>query len=279
MQEVDLENMIARYPELVEPHLVLVARQFGLNGKRIDLLFRDGHGCKLVVEVKIGTLCRADIGQLSEYCHYLFKLDGLRPRAMLVGTWVTDEIRGAAGFNGFECRILSLDDLEKFASERGDADMLETVRRQGSPGAGAKTAAEDRDRPRTGASAASSSSRSHPPFRDVLARPSIADMLRSVLADVAKGSVLSAHEINSALLDAFPGTPKGSILISDKCYNITNRGLSANYDFRIFEYLGRGRYRYLGEGHLYSGYVTWKNERCGEWTNGVLKKWDNWPVR
>lgn len=278
MQEVDLENMLARYPELVEPHLVLVARQFALNGKRIDLLFRDGDGCKLVVEVKIGTLCRADIGQLSEYCHYLFELDGLRPRGMLVGTWVTDEIRGAAGFNGFGCRILSLDDLEKIASERGDGDMLEAVRRRRSPGASAQPA-EDRDRLRTGASAASSSSRSRLPSRDVPPKPSVADMLRSVLADVAKGSILSAHEINSAVLDAFPGTPKGSILISDKCYNITNKGLSANYDFRIFEYVGRGRYRYLGEGYPYSGFVTWKNERCGEWTNGVLNKWDKWPVR
>jgi hypothetical protein len=31
-----------------------------LNGKRIDLLYRDRSGFKLVVEVKIGALGRAD---------------------------------------------------------------------------------------------------------------------------------------------------------------------------------------------------------------------------
>lgn len=174
MQEVDLENILARYPELVEPHLTLVARQFALNGKRIDLLFRDGGGCKLVVEVKVGTLCRADVGQLSEYCHYLFKLDGLRPRGMLVGTWVSDEIRGAAGFNGFGCRILLFDDLEKFASERGDVDMLETVRGRGASRERAPTPGEPRGRARTGAEAASLSPSSRAPFGDLPAKPSIA---------------------------------------------------------------------------------------------------------
>lgn len=284
MQEVDLENMIARYPEIIEPNLTLLARQCAIYGKRPDLLFRDGRGCKLVVEVKIGSLCRADIGQLSEYCAYLFKLDGVRPRGMLVGTWVPDEIRGAAGFNSFECRSLTLDDLEKIAFERGDEDMLDSVRGRGSSGTVARTewpsaAAEERDCRRTPPAAVSSSARGRPPSGALLSKPSIDHMLRSVLANVTKGTVLSAHEINSAVLDAFPGTPKGSILISDRCYNITNRGLSANHDFRIFEFMGRGAYRYLGEGYPYSGYVTWRNERCGEWTNGVLKKWDNWPAR
>jgi hypothetical protein len=191
---------------------------------------------------------------------------------MLAGNWVSEEIRGAAGFNSFECKILSLDDLAKFALEHGGVDMLEVVR-----GARARSSAEERDPLLTGA--VSSSSRGRALVVDLPARPAIADMLRSVLADVAKGAVLSAHEIISAVLGAFPSTPKGSILVSDKCYNITNKGLSANYDFRIFELIDRSTYRFLGEGHPYSGYVTWKGERCGLWTNGVLEKWKNWPSR
>lgn len=248
------------------------------------MLFRDGSGCKLVVEVKIGALCRTDVGQLSEYCHYLFMLDGLRPRGMLVGTWVPKEIRGAAEFAGFECRAVTLDDLEKLVSERGDQEMLDAVRGRGSSGGAAKTerhlsAARGRDRLGATAGSISSSSGGRAPSGPLSARPSIADMLRAVLADVAKGTVLSAHEINSAVLEAFHGIPKSSILLSDKCYNITNDGLSPTHDFRIFEFMGRGTYRYLGEGYPYTGYVTWKNERCGEWRSGVLTKWGNWPPR
>lgn len=90
---------------------------------------------------------------------------------------------------------------------------------------------------------------------------------------------MEVDQITSALWDTYPGKiGKGSILLSDKCYNITNAGLSANYDFRIFKYMDRGTYLYLGEGYPYSGYVTWRDVRCGLWTKGVLTKWDNWPV-
>lgn len=189
MQEVDLENIIVRYPDIIEPNLTLLARQSTVYGKRPDLLFRDGSGCKLVVEVKIGALCRTDVGQLSEYCHYLFMLDGLRPRGMLVGTWVPKEIRGAAEFAGFECRAVTLDDLEKLVSERGDQEMLDAVRGRGSSGGAAKTerhlsAARGRDRLGATAGSISSSSGGRAPSGPLSARPSIADMLRAVLADV-----------------------------------------------------------------------------------------------
>jgi hypothetical protein len=291
MQEFHLENMLARYPELIEPGLTLLNRQCSIKHKRIDLMFRDQAGNKLVVEVKVGVLCRADIGQLSEYCHYVFEMDGLRPRGMLVGTRVPDEIRGAAGFNGFECKCLTLNYLEQVMSDLGDQEIVESLRFsrlfESPPVLAALTApSERRLRPVLRCSAPQIIGETGPSGSDSLCVQSydlvdfsIADMLRSVLFKVELGTVLKAHEITSAVLNCFPGkTTLASILLSDKCYNITNARLSANYDFRIFEYVGRATYRYLGEGYPYSGHVTWKGVRCGLWTKGVLTKWDNWPV-
>lgn len=216
MQEVDLENMLARYPELIEPRLTLIDRQHCINRKRVDLLYSDSTGRTLVVEVKVGALCRTDIGQLSEYCHYFFQRDGTRPRGMLVGTRVPDEIRGAAGFNGFECISLSLGTLEKHMRERNDQEMLSAVRvsRSSTSGSESHEVAPNTEHrgfwSRVLGRWAAVNTTSPTPRTYAGAKPSIADMLRSVLSEVAKGAILSAHEINSAVLDAFPGTPKSA---------------------------------------------------------------------
>ncbi len=216
------------------------------------------------------------------YGHYVLQRDGARPRGMLIGTRVTAEIRGAAGFNGFECLGLSLARLEQHALEFHDQDMLSIVRMWRSSPADADERAPSPCSPASWRAAAA------PPgivtgsatATAGTTRPSIAGMLRSVLTGVEPGSLMNGHDIISAVLEAFPNqTKKGSILLSDKCYNITNAGLSATYDFRIFEYISAGTYRYLGEGYPYSGYVTWKDKRCGLWTEGVLEKWENWPLR
>lgn len=291
MQEFHLENILARYPELIEPGLTFISRQHTIRNKRIDLVFRGATGGTLVVEVKIGTLNRADIGQLSEYCHYVSERDGVRPRGMLVGTHVSNEIRGAAGYLGFECICLTLSYLEQAMRERGDQELLEPLRLLKSLGSAPASSSppaspEDRSTAKqrslasiTIAGAPSSESASLVNQNGNKTKLSIADMLRSVLASVPPGTQMEVDQITSALWDTYPGKiGKGSILLSDKCYNITNAGLSANYDFRIFKYIDRGTYRYLGEGYPYSGHVTWKGIRCGLWTKGVLAKWDNWPA-
>lgn len=217
MQEFHLENILARYPELIEPGLSLIARQQTIRNKRIDLVFRDATGGTLVVEVKIGTLNRADIGQLSEYCHYVSERDGVRPRGMLVGTHVSNEIRGAAGYLGFECMCLTSSYLEQAMRERGDQELLEPVRllrslesapASASPPASPadRSTAEQRSTARmTIVGAPSSESASLVNQNGNKIKLSIADMLRSVVANVPLGTEMKLDQIMSALLDAYPG--------------------------------------------------------------------------
>jgi hypothetical protein len=271
MQEHHLENMLHRHPDLIEPGLTFIDRQRTVNRKRIDLLFRDSAGCTLVVEVKIGAIGRVDIGQLSEYCHYLYEQEGIRPRGMLIGTSVPNEVRGAAGFNGFECTGLTLAYLEQFMTERGDHEML------GHLGLGAPF--DEPLAPPPLIEIAPRLPRAEKLASSVKTNFSISDMLRSLLAGIPPGTMLKRHNLVSAILEANPdGVTRDGILLSDKCYNTTNAGLGANYEFRIFEHAGPGNYRYFGEGYPYSGYVTWKGVRCGLWTKGVLSKWENWPM-
>jgi RecB family endonuclease NucS len=54
--EKNFEDIIARYPELIEEGLTLKGRQVTLYGRRMDLLFEDKFKRKLIVELKIGPI-------------------------------------------------------------------------------------------------------------------------------------------------------------------------------------------------------------------------------
>jgi hypothetical protein len=107
----------------------------------------------------------------------------------------------------------------------------------------------------------------------------IEDKIRATFSEVSVGTFFSHRDIVSRVVDAYPEVSENSVLPSDRCYNITNAGLSYDYSFRVFEHAARGKYRYLGERYPYTGPVTWNGQPCGCWTNGVLKKESNWPYR
>ncbi len=79
--------------------------------------------------------------------------------------------------------------------------------------------------------------------------------------------------------------PNIMFLPSDLCYNHTTRDLLKVYDgfeegVHLFEYLGRNKYKILGEKYPYTGKIIRKRKAdkkevvVGEWLDGKLVKWD-----
>jgi hypothetical protein len=101
----------------------------------------------------------------------------------------------------------------------------------------------------------------------------IKDKFLSVFQDKF-GKEFSRKEIIDLLIIAHPGTNRSSIIPSDYCYNIVNVGIP--FDVHIFEYLGGGRYKYLGPKYQYTGPIYWKNEKVGKWEKGICQL-VNWP--
>lgn len=72
---------------------------------------------------------------------------------------------------------------------------------------------------------------------------------------------------------------RGSLLPADYCYNRINK---APYSFRfpVFQWVERGKYRYLGPGYDYTGPILWKprgkpERKVGEWKSGVCRLWED----
>lgn len=69
LTERDMEDAIAQNPKkyLGEDGLELIERQYRIGGYIFDLLFKDRHGAKLIVEIQKGTLDREHTYKILDY--------------------------------------------------------------------------------------------------------------------------------------------------------------------------------------------------------------------
>jgi len=119
------EDIVAKYSELIEDGLVLKNRQANVKGKRIDLLFEDRHGLRLIVELKVGTIKRDHVAQLMDYEGHFLSSDNSTTRAMLVVNCVPLNFRNSLNRRGFEWKEITISDLIGFLRNKEDKAFLE----------------------------------------------------------------------------------------------------------------------------------------------------------
>ncbi len=124
MKEKDLEDIICKYPELIETDLVFIGRQMRLHGKIIDVLFEDKFKQKLIVELKIGPVDRKHIGQVMEYEGNVLSEEDPTARIMLVGNRVPPNFRKALDHHGIEWKEINAKQLCGFVKEKNDPEFL-----------------------------------------------------------------------------------------------------------------------------------------------------------
>jgi hypothetical protein len=127
MNEREFEDIICKYPELIETGLKVKGRQVTVKGKRIDVLFEDRHGQDLIVEIQKGTVIRDHCSQLFDYEGYFVSPDNPNVRVMLVGNRVPQNLRRSLDHHGFEWKELTIKTLINFLSTKGDSALLQCL--------------------------------------------------------------------------------------------------------------------------------------------------------
>lgn len=87
-----------------------------------------------------------------------------------------------------------------------------------------------------------------------------------LVANFGTGYIASRKEIISLLHNKY-GVNEGSIIPSDYCYNRINDGIALSKP-TLFEYMGSGQYRCLGECYPFNGIVLHKDQVVGKCENG-----------
>jgi hypothetical protein len=124
MNEKQFENILAKYPELIEEGLSIAGRQVNLKGKFVDLVLKDRHGQRLIAEIKKGTIKREHIGQLMDYEGYYLSPEDPTIRVMLIGNRVPPNFRKALEHHGFEWREIGFNILNEFLKKNNDFECL-----------------------------------------------------------------------------------------------------------------------------------------------------------
>lgn len=125
--EGDIEEMIARHPEIIERGLTLKGRQVTFRGKRVDLILTDRFGDTLIVELKKGVIRREHIGQLAEYLGHVGEGEEGRIRIMLIGSVIPQYLRRGMERLGIEFREMANRDYTEFLRVK-DPELLEELK-------------------------------------------------------------------------------------------------------------------------------------------------------
>ena len=101
------EDILVKYPELIENKLTFIGRQVNYFGKRIDILFEDRFKEKLIVELKIGNLQRNALSQVMEYEGYILSEKDPSARVMIIANRIPLNLKKAMDHHGIEYKEIT----------------------------------------------------------------------------------------------------------------------------------------------------------------------------
>jgi len=124
MKERDFEDILCKYPELIEPNLFYKGRQIHLYGRIMDILFEDAFKRKLIAELKIGPIKDEHIGQILSYEGILLSNDDPTIRVILIGNRVPPNIRKSLDHHGIAWKEITFAELKAFIINKNDTEFI-----------------------------------------------------------------------------------------------------------------------------------------------------------
>ena len=115
--EAELQRLLAERPEVLEPGMTMIRREYPTPVGPVDLLCRDAAGTTVAVEIKRrGEI--AGVDQLGRYLEFLNRDERLAPvRGMFVAQVIKPQARTVAEDRDITCLEVDYDDLRGVESD------------------------------------------------------------------------------------------------------------------------------------------------------------------
>mgnify|MGYP001370442623 CR=1 FL=1 len=120
------EDILVKYPELIEDKLKFVGRQVNHFGKRIDILFEDRFNEKLIIELKKDNLDRNALSQVMEYEGYILSEKDPSARVMLIANRIPLNLKKAMNHHGIEYKEITNKQILEFL-EKNDHQLFTQI--------------------------------------------------------------------------------------------------------------------------------------------------------
>jgi len=132
MDENQFEDIIVKYPELIEEGLRFKIRQKYLNNidrNYIDIIFKDRLGYHLIIELKIGPIKSEHIDQVKKYEEIYNSTHSQKTRIMLVGNKVSKSMIQRLDREKIEYKELKISGLKLYLEKKQDHTFLRYFRK------------------------------------------------------------------------------------------------------------------------------------------------------
>ncbi|RKY41556.1 MAG: hypothetical protein DRP85_05800 [Candidatus Makaraimicrobium thalassicum] len=120
----NLEEILVKYPELIEPGLVSRGRHVDLYGQEVDILFEDKSGKRLAVQVLAAPIRGEHVGEMVSYQNAILTGEALDISVMLVADKVPPHLQTAFRHNGVTWKEIPGFKIKEHLDKRNDAGML-----------------------------------------------------------------------------------------------------------------------------------------------------------
>lgn len=120
------EDILVKYPELIEDRLKFLGRQVTHFGKRIDILFEDRFKEKLIIELKKDNLDRNALSQIMEYEGYILSEKDPSARVMIIANRIPLNPKKAMDHHGIEYKEITYKYLMEFLEQK-DEQLLNEI--------------------------------------------------------------------------------------------------------------------------------------------------------
>ncbi len=121
MKEKDYEYLVKWYAsELIEPNLTFLSQQQRIESGIMDLMFKDGNGGFLIIEMKKEKLIPQHADQIIRYRNEIQNnYPNASVRAMLVGERIDDRLRKVAEMKNIELKAIPFGTYKALAEKHG----------------------------------------------------------------------------------------------------------------------------------------------------------------
>ena len=121
------EDILCKYPELIEPDLVLKNRHVSLHGQEVDLLFEDKFRKKLAVIVKTYPIEVEHVGEILSYENIILLDEDPSVSILVVSDKMPSHLQKTLDHNGIAWKEITTFQIKEHLTSRNDTKMLESL--------------------------------------------------------------------------------------------------------------------------------------------------------
>jgi RecB family endonuclease NucS len=120
-----LEDILCKYPELIEPGFKIKARHVEVYGQEVDILMVDEFNKRLAVQVRVTPIKNEHIGEIVAHQEEILSGEATDINVMVVADKIPSHLQKALEHSSVAWKEITLSQIKEHLTSRNDNQMLE----------------------------------------------------------------------------------------------------------------------------------------------------------